>query len=145
MGRQNVFWIRKGSILFSGNFSFRNFVTFNASEGKIEIGNNVYINSYSSINSRVKVSIGDDSLLGEGVRIYDHNHTYNGSEKKNQMGYKCNAVTIGKNVWIGSNAVILQGVSIGDHSVIAAGMVVRKSVPERTLYLEKKEVIYRDV
>jgi len=54
-------------------------------------------------------------------------------------------VIIGNNVWIGSNVVILKGVKIGDGSVIAAGSLVTKDVPENCLYIEKKQAVIREI
>jgi acetyltransferase-like isoleucine patch superfamily enzyme len=50
-----------------------------------------------------------------------------------EQGVSTNPVTIGDDIWIGANAVILPGVTIGDHSVVAAGAVVTKDVPPHTL------------
>ena len=57
-------------------------------------------------------------------------------------GYKASPVSIGNNVWVGANSVILRGVEIGDNCVVAAGTVVTKgSYPANTLIREKRELI----
>ena len=53
--------------------------------------------------------------------------------------FKTAPVVIGNNVWIGANAIILRGTTIGDNSVIAAGSVVKGNVPSNTLLVQKKE------
>ncbi|WP_143450139.1 acyltransferase, partial [Lactobacillus crispatus] len=87
-----------------------------------------------SIAVKDKVTIGDNTLFGENVKIYDHNHRFN---KINipieKQGYSVKAVTIGKHCWIGSNVVILKGVTIGDNCIIGAGCVVSENVPENTI------------
>ena len=103
-------------------------------DSKLIIGNNCFFNNYCSIAVKDKVTIGDNTLFGENVKIYDHNHRFN---KINipieKQGYSVKAVTIGKHCWIGSNVVILKGVTIGDNCIIGAGCVVSENVPENTI------------
>ena len=61
------------------------------------------------------------------------------------MKYKCAPISIGNNVWIGANSVILRGSSIGDGVVIGAGSVVKGSVPAKTIYIQKGRIELRQV
>lgn len=98
--------------------------------GKITIGNNVFFNNFCSLNCIHSIEIGDDCIFGEGVKIYDHNHCYQiESVPISKQGYKAKKVKLGSNCWIGSNVVILPGVTIGDNSVIGAGTIVYRDIP----------------
>lgn len=102
--------------------------------GGIYIGNNCFFNNYCTLASRAGITIGDGTIFGENVKVYDHNHCYkdvNVSIK--YQGYTEAPIVIGKHCWIASNVVILKGVTIGDNCVIGAGCVVYKDVPEGTV------------
>lgn len=128
-------------IIYGSRITFGKKVTFRKGmsvaiekEGKIIIGNGVFFNNYCSLNSLKEIRIGDNSIFGENVKIYDHNHTF---KYKNELiksaGFKSDKILIGNNCWIGSNVIILKSVSIGDNSVISAGEIVRKSVPGNSI------------
>ncbi|HSD98641.1 MAG TPA: acyltransferase [Patescibacteria group bacterium] len=101
--------------------------------GKISIGKNVLVDDYSYISAQNSISIGDETMIASNVYIVDFNHIYPLQKSKKHIGFKqgynTNSVKIGKYVWIGTHAVILPGVTIGDGAVIGAGTVVTKSVP----------------
>jgi acetyltransferase-like isoleucine patch superfamily enzyme len=127
-------------IILGRGFCTRNFVTLNV-RGVLEIGDNVFINAYTSINVRDTVSIGSETLIGEGVRIYDHDHLFRTANTPvAASGFKLGAVRIGRNVWLGSNAVILRGITIGDGAVVAAGAVVSRDVPADHLYFSRDRI-----
>lgn len=111
--------------------SFGCFPPFYTDFGKnITIGKNVFFNTGCSFQDRGGVSIGNGSMLGMNVTIATLNHGLS-SETRNTT-YP-SPVIIGENVWIGSNATILPGVTIGNNSVVAAGAVVTKDVPENVV------------
>jgi len=97
-------------------------------EGLI-IGSNVGIAQNAFIQVRGKVEIGSNVMFGPGVSVFSENHTFDDINKNliNQP-VKRIGVTIEDNVWVGANVTILDGVRIGEGSVIAAGSVVTKSV-----------------
>lgn len=119
-------------ISIGSGFSLRKGVIFRIKKtGRIIIGNNVFFNNYCTLSSIGEITIGNDCIFGEGVRIYDHNHRYCCSNIPiYEQGYKVKPVIIGDNCWIGSNVVILPGATIGDNSVIGAGVVVYGRIPE---------------
>ena len=96
-------------------------------EGQCKIGNNVFINHNCSITCVEEITIGDNSNIANNVVIVDHDHKIGKSGVVD--GLERSPVHIGKNVWIGANAVILRGISIGDGAVIAAGAVVNHDIP----------------
>lgn len=114
--------------------------------GIIEIGNNCFFNKNCSINSMKKIKIGNDSIFGENVCMYDHNHRYTESNKLiREQGYNTSEIEIGNNCWIGSNVTILAGVKIGDNSIIGAGTIVYKSIPNNTLLINKQNIVMKNI
>lgn len=91
------------------------------------------------------ITIGEGTIFGEGVKIYCHNHKYKDATRPiKEQGYSCAPVSIGKHCWIGSNVVILKGVSIGNNSVIGAGCVVYKNVAANTVVVNKQELVMQE-
>lgn len=127
---------KKGKLLLEGKFTARG-VNINISSGCIKIGNEVFMNRGCSINCHNKVIIGENTMFGENVLIYDHNHLVeNGLICRNKFTSK--PVVVGKNCWIGANVVITQGVTIGNNSIIAAGSIVSRDVPEGVTLIQRK-------
>ena len=67
--------------------------------------------------------------------IFDHDHDYKNDMKK----FIRKEITIGNNVWIGANTIILKGVKIGDNVVIAAGSIINKNLDSNSMFYQKKE------
>ena len=111
--------------------SFRMFPPFYTDFGKnITIGKDVFINSGCHFQDQGGIEIGDGALIGHNVVLATINHDLNPKEnRKNHYA----AIKIGAHVWIGSNATILPGVTIGDYVVVAAGAVVTRDVPAMTV------------
>lgn len=104
-------------------------------KARITIGKNVGMSGVS-ICAATEITIGDDCLLGSGVVITDtdfHPLLPEGRRHAPLSAATHKPCRIGKNVFIGSGAMILKGVEIGDNSVIGAGSVVSKSVPANTI------------
>lgn len=111
--------------------SFRVFPPFYTDFGKnITVGKNVFINACCHFQDHGGVSLGDGCQIGHNVVFATLNHGL--APEDRQTTYPA-PITLGKNVWVGSNSTILQGVTIGDNAVIAAGAVVTKDVPENTI------------
>lgn len=121
------------------NMKARRDVYINVNGGKLEIGYGVFFNNRCSINCQKHIKIGDNSIFGENVLIYDHDHKFNvdGKLVKNS-GFISESIVIGNNVWIGANVTVLKGVAIGDNSVVASGTTVYKDIPENTLFYQEK-------
>lgn len=102
--------------------------------GRVTIGNNVFFNRGCYVAVHESLVIGDDCLFGEQVSIHDENHTLGrGSEPIGSRGFTTAPIVIGRNVWIGAKATILQGVRIGDNAVIGANAVVTKDIPANSI------------
>jgi acetyltransferase-like isoleucine patch superfamily enzyme len=128
-------------IILGHNFCARNFVTFNVS-GTLAFGQDVFVNSYTSFNARASIFIDEGTLIGEGVRFYDHDHNFrHPTLPLSQSGFLNKKIHVGKNVWIGANAVILRGVNIGNGAVVAAGAVVSRDIPDHHIYFSKQQIM----
>lgn len=96
---------------------------------KIKIGENCILHG-TSVRSNLSIEIGDNCILASHIKLIDHDHDIKNRKSK---GYISKEIKIGNNVWIGYNALVLKGVTIGDNSVIGAGSVVTKDIPENCI------------
>lgn len=104
-------------------------VKFNA-----DVSPNVHIGDRSELGQSSYiyggVTLGADVLMGPGVRLITRNHNIGDTDTPIRcQGESFAPIVIGDDVWIGANVVVLPGVQIGDHAVIAAGAIVTKTVP----------------
>lgn len=95
----------------------------------IEVGKNFYANYNCTILDVAKVRIGNNCQLAPNVAIYTAGHPIHPVSRNSMYEYGIE-VTIGDNVWIGGNTVVLPGVHIGSNTVIGAGSVVTKDIPD---------------
>ncbi|WP_148411450.1 sugar O-acetyltransferase [Murimonas intestini] len=95
----------------------------------IEVGKNFFANYNCTIIDVAKVKIGDNCQMAPNVSIYTAGHPVHPAARNTLYEYGIE-VTIGDNVWIGGNTVILPGVHIGSNTVIGAGSVVTKDIPD---------------
>ena len=95
----------------------------------IEVGKNFFANYNCTILDVAKVTIGDNCQLAPNVAIYTAGHPVHPDTRNSGYEYGI-SVTIGDNVWIGGNSVICPGVRIGSNTVIGAGSVVTKDIPD---------------
>ena len=109
----------------------RVFPPFYTDFGKnISIGENVFINACCHFQDHGGITIGDGCQIGHNVVFATLNHGLAPEDRKTTYPAP---IILGKNVWIGSNATILQDVSIGDNAIIGAGAVVTKNVEANTI------------
>ena len=99
-------------------------------DSTINIGENVSIGSFVLIDYSGSLTIGDNTTISEGVKIYTHTHNLDSLDIRKSNIIR-NKLLIGNNVWIGANAIILSSVSnIGNGAVIGAGSIVTKNIDE---------------
>ena len=111
--------------------SFRVFPPFYTDFGKnITVGKNVFINACCHFQDQGGITLGDNCLVGHNVVFATLNHGFAPEKRQSMLPAP---IVVGRNVWIGSNSTILQGVTIGDNSIIAAGSMVTKDVPANAI------------
>jgi acetyltransferase-like isoleucine patch superfamily enzyme len=116
-----------------GDYSvIESFACINNAVGDVLIGDHTRIGLHNTIIGPVK--IGNHVNLAQGITVTALNHNFDDAKKRiDEQGVSTNPVTIEDDVWVGANAVILPGVTIGNHCVVAAGAVVTKDVPPHSL------------
>lgn len=136
-GTWNVFQIDdKAHFVVGANVICRNFENFHVSSGKLILHDGVFINNSCSFNCMERIEIGAGTMMGEGVRFYDHDHVYT-AEKIEKWQWTTAPIRVGRDCWIGSNVTILKGVTIGDNTIIGAGCLIRNDIPSNS-------VVYND-
>lgn len=104
----------------------------NNAVGDVVIGDHTRIGLHNTIIG--PVTIGSHVNLAQGITVTALNHNFDDTTKRiDEQGIATKPVVISDDVWIGANAVILPGVTIGRHVVVAAGAVVTKDVPDNTI------------
>ena len=104
------------------------FTPFHTNFGQfINIGKNVFINHACSFLDLGGITIEDDVMLGPNVQLITENHPIKPSERKN---LELKSILVKRNAWIGAGSIVLPGVTVGENSVVAAGSVVTKDVPD---------------
>jgi len=108
------------------------FCCINNAVGDVIIGDNTRIGLHTTVIGPVE--IGSNVNLAQGIVVTALNHNFTDSTKRiDEQGVSTAKVTIGNDVWIGANATVLPGITIGNHCVVAAGAVVTKDVPPYSL------------
>ncbi len=121
-----------------------NFITVK-SNATLKIGNNTYI-TRATISCLGEIEIGENCILGEGMKIFDHNHEYTTRPfSVSKTEFNIGKVKMGNNVWTGANVVILKDVSIGDNVIIGAGCVIYKDVPDNSIIINKQEQVIKNL
>ena len=131
--------IKDGTARFGKEQITRGNAVFRVEGGELIIGDKCFFNQNVSITCKKKIVIGDRCQIANNVVIVDHDHA--GSE--NWGSYVETPVTIGNDVWIGANVVIMRGTTIGDKAVIGAGSIVKGEVPAGKVFYQKRETMIK--
>lgn len=116
------FWLGQKSVIES-------YSCINNAVGDVTIGDHTRIGIHCTVIG--PVCIGNNVNLAQGITVTALNHNFEDTTQRiDEQGISTKPVVIGDDVWIGANAVILPGVTIGQHVVVAAGAVVTKDVPD---------------
>ena len=111
--------------------SFGMFPPFYTDCGKnTHVGERVFINSGCKFQDQGGIYIDDDALIGHNATLCTLNHVQDPAQRASMIA---KPIHIGKKVWLGANVTVLQGVTIGDNAIVAAGAVVTKDVPANTI------------
>ena len=125
--------VNKGRMSFAEGVHLRSLRTpvclSTAKSGLISLGKETFINQGVQIYAADHVEIGPDCLIGDNAVIQDSDF-HQVSEGDDA---RVKEIRIGRNVWIGRSAIVMPGVTIGDHAVIAAGAIVTRDVPSRAI------------
>ena len=103
------------------------------SEGELSIGPNSFVGTGSIIVAAERVNIGRDALIAAYATIRDQDHRHEHGAPYHSQGLVTAPISIGSNVWIGTKATVLKGVSVGDGAVIGAHALVSGPVAPRTI------------
>lgn len=104
----------------------------------LTLGDDVSIGNNSMIVCHNSITIGSNVQLAANVQIFDHDHDFRAEGGIKAGSYRSAPIVIGNNVWIGCNSVILRGTVIGDNAVIAAGSVVKGTIPGNSICIQKR-------
>jgi acetyltransferase-like isoleucine patch superfamily enzyme len=97
----------------------------------LRFGRNVFVNHGCTAMDLGGIDIGDDVMLGPNVQLISSGHPLDPEIRRSRITTA--PIRIGRGAWIAAGATVLQGVTVGDDAVVAAGAVVTKDVPARTL------------
>ena len=143
-GNWNVFQIDdRADFLVGTNVICRNFENFHVSSGKLILHDGVFVNNYCSFNCMERIEVGNGTMMGEGVRFYDHDHVYT-AEKIEKWQWTTAPIRVGRDCWIGSNVTILKGVTIGDNTIIGAGCLVRNDIPANSVVYNDGNLVVKE-
>lgn len=98
----------------------------------VEIGENFYANMDCIFLDVNKIKIGDNVMVGPRVSFFTAGHPTDAEIRLTDLEFGL-PITVGNNVWIGGNSVLLPGITVGNNSIIAAGAVVTKDVPDHAI------------
>ncbi len=110
----------------------------------IHLGNNVYMNFGATMVDDTHIYIGDNTMLGPNVTVATAGHPI--LPELRSLAYQYNIpVHIGKNCWLGAGVIVLPGVRIGDNSVIGAGSIVTRDIPENSVAVGNPARVIREI
>ena len=143
-GTWNVFQINnKADLIVGSNVICRNFENFHVSSGKLILHDGVFVNNSCSFNCMERIEVGNGTMMGEGVRFYDHDHVYT-AEKIEKWQWTTAPIRVGRDCWIGSNVTILKGVTIGDNTIIGAGCLIRNDIPANSVVYNDGNLVVKE-
>ena len=109
----------------------------------IRVGRNVFINQACMLNDIGGIEIGDDVMIGPRVSLLTTGHPLDPGRRRRQI--VAAPIAIERNVWLGAGATVLQGVTVGSDAVVAAGAIVTRDVPPRTLVAGVPARVLREI
>ena len=118
-----------GSLHIGENTCVDRFTNIRVNGGDVVVGDNSYVGEFCYLASNVKVFIGNGSLIASHVVIRDNQHKYEDVlTPVHLQGNECKDVVIGENVWLGTKATVLMGVTVGSDTIIGAHSLVNKNM-----------------
>jgi acetyltransferase-like isoleucine patch superfamily enzyme len=122
---------KNSNIILNEDTMICSYTTLETAGGYIEIGKNIVIGEYSTIQGQGGVILEDNVLLASHVHFISNHHQYTNVNQpiKNQPNIP-GKIRVKENTWIGINVVILSGVTIGKHCIIGSGSIVKFDIPD---------------
>jgi acetyltransferase-like isoleucine patch superfamily enzyme len=126
------------NIVIGNNFVLSNFAHLKSMSSirgygvcTIEIEDNVFVNEFTIVDSNLQVKIGRNTMIGPHCLIIDSNHVFEDNKMSiSEQGCIYKPTIIGEDCWIGAHVVVLPGVAIGNHVIVAANSTVSKDIPD---------------
>lgn len=135
-----------GSLKISKDSSILDYSFINVGKGaELLLKDHVFINRNGVIVCNNKIEIGDNVAIGPNVSMYDHDHIVRADLRQDWTKSKVGNIIIENDVWIAANTVILRNSHISHNSVIAAGLVVKGSIPENIIAYAKQSINYKKI
>ncbi|WP_455230085.1 acyltransferase [Geopseudomonas aromaticivorans] len=126
---------REGSLMLAEQAEIRHYAIIECA-GRVTIGRRSVIGAYNWLQGSGEIEIGDDVIIGPGVRIISTSHDVSDPDLPfSRQPLISGSVRIGSNVWIGADVVILTGVRIGKNVVIGAGSLVTRDLEDGGIYV----------
>ena len=143
-------YTNSSNIKLGQNFSMGNFCRIYAQDdlSSIVIGDRVAFNDNTMVNADNggKIVIGDGSMFGPNTVLRASNHVFSStSEFFQDQGHSPGVIKIGKNVWLGSNVIVLPNVTIGNNVVVGAGSVVTKNIPSNSVAFGVPAMVHKKI
>lgn len=108
------------------------------------MGNNSSIGPYGYIGCSGKIVIGNNVMFGPKCSLFAENHVFSNKDMViKEQGVKQSGIIVEDDCWIGSNVIILDGVTIGKGSVIGAGAIISKNIPPNSIVIDRKDKFIR--
>jgi len=137
---------RKHGIILGADTYLKENCYLDAYGGYIEIEGQCAFAQNTIIHGGGGVSIGKNVISGANCYIISSNHNFDSEELPIMLqGDTKRGITIGNNVWLGGNVIVLDGVSIGNNCVIGAGTIVRKNIPSGIIVYDQRHSVIREV
>lgn len=147
LGNNNYYdisFLAKITIAENVTINESNYLTIK-NNAQFSVGKNTYI-TRATISCLGEISIGENCILGEGMKLFDHNHQYSKNPfSVSKTEFNIGFIKIGNNVWTGANVVILKDVTIGDNVIIGAGCVVHKDVPANSIIINQQNHLIKSL
>lgn len=143
--RTDIEYDKTSRIIIGNKFCSPDYCKIEARDkGIVSLGNHTFFNRGCIISSRNRIQIGDNCSFGPNCLVYDHDHAFS-KDGIIHGEYNSESISIGNNVWIGANVIILKGSVIGDNCVIGANSFIKGCVPSNSLAYSQNSLVVTDL
>lgn len=108
------------------------------------IGNNSSIGPHGYVGCSGKITIGNNVMFGPKCSLFAENHIFSDTTSTiKSQGVNQKGIKIEDDCWIGSNVIILDGVTIGEGSIIGAGTIITKDIPKKSIVIDSRNKVVK--